>query len=43
MAAQILDVLRKENRHQKILDDVLRRLAGWLGNPGITGKDRHGD
>ena len=38
MAAQILDVLRKENRHQKILDDVLRRLAAWLAIPESQAK-----
>jgi len=38
MAAQILDVLRKEDRHQKILDDVLRRLAAWLAIPESQAK-----
>lgn len=38
LAAQILDVLRKENRHQKILDDVLRRLAAWLAIPESQAK-----
>jgi uncharacterized membrane-anchored protein YjiN (DUF445 family) len=33
LAAQILDFLRKENRHQKVLDDVLRRFAVWLDIP----------
>ncbi|MDD2338124.1 MAG: DUF445 domain-containing protein [Geobacteraceae bacterium] len=31
--AQVLDALRKEDRHQKVLDDVLRRLAVWLAIP----------
>jgi len=31
--AQVLDALRKEDRHQKVLDDVLRRLAAWLAIP----------
>ncbi len=31
--AQILDFLRKENRHQNVLDDVLRRFAAWLALP----------
>jgi len=31
--AQILDFLCKENRHQKVLDDVLRRFAAWLEIP----------
>jgi uncharacterized membrane-anchored protein YjiN (DUF445 family) len=38
MAAQILDVLRKEDRHQKILDDILRRLAAWLAIPESQAK-----
>lgn len=29
-AGQILDALRKDNRHQVVLDDLLRRCAGWL-------------
>lgn len=33
VVAQLLDVLRKENRHQKVLDDVLRRFAAWLEIP----------
>lgn len=27
----ILDTLRKDNRHQLVLDDLLQRLAAWLG------------
>ena len=27
----ILDTLRKDNRHQIVLDDLLNRFAGWLG------------
>jgi uncharacterized membrane-anchored protein YjiN (DUF445 family) len=38
MVAQILDILRKENRHQKVLDDVLRRFAAWLEIPESQGK-----
>ncbi|OGT98409.1 MAG: hypothetical protein A2X80_02150 [Geobacteraceae bacterium GWB2_52_12] len=30
-ASTILETLRKENRHQTVLDDVLNRFAGWLG------------
>ena len=30
-ASTILETLRKENRHQTVLDDVLSRFAGWLG------------
>ena len=26
----ILDALRKDNRHQTVLDDLLKRFAGWL-------------
>ena len=29
-AGTILDTLRKDNRHQIVLDDLLNRLAGWL-------------
>jgi uncharacterized membrane-anchored protein YjiN (DUF445 family) len=29
-AGAILDTLRKDNRHQIVLDDLLHRLAGWL-------------
>ena len=29
-AGTILDTLRKDNRHQAVLDDLLQRLAGWL-------------
>ncbi|HEX9079480.1 MAG TPA: DUF445 domain-containing protein, partial [Desulfuromonadaceae bacterium] len=28
--ASILETLRKENRHQAVLDDLLRRFAAWL-------------
>lgn len=37
-AAQILDFLRKENRHQNVLDDVLRRFAAWLALPESQSK-----
>jgi len=29
-AGTILDTLRKDNRHQIVLDDLLNRFAGWL-------------
>jgi len=29
-AGQILEALRKDNRHQVVLDDLLQRCAGWL-------------
>lgn len=32
-AGAILDVLRKDNRHQIVLDDLLQRLAAWLATP----------
>ena len=32
-AGAILDTLRKDNRHQVVLDDLLNRLAGWLATP----------
>ena len=32
-AGTILDTLRKDNRHQIVLDDLLNRLAGWLATP----------
>jgi uncharacterized membrane-anchored protein YjiN (DUF445 family) len=37
-AAQILDFLRKENRHQNVLDDVLQRFAAWLALPESQAK-----
>lgn len=30
--ASILDALRKENRHQVVLDDLLKRCAAWLAS-----------
>lgn len=36
--ARIIDFLRKENRHQGVLDEVLRRLAGWLELPESQNK-----
>lgn len=30
-AGEILQALRKDNRHQIVLDDLLNRLASWLG------------
>ncbi len=29
-AGQVLETLRKDNRHQTVLDDLLKRCAGWL-------------
>ncbi|EHP87351.1 protein of unknown function DUF445 [Geobacter metallireducens RCH3] len=29
-AGTVLDALRKDNRHQVVLDDLLQRCAGWL-------------
>jgi uncharacterized membrane-anchored protein YjiN (DUF445 family) len=37
-AGQILDFLRKDNRHQAVLDEILRRLAAWLAIPESQGK-----
>ena len=31
-AGVILDTLRKDNRHQIVLDDLLNRFAGWLSS-----------
>ncbi|MDA8429111.1 MAG: DUF445 domain-containing protein [Geobacteraceae bacterium] len=31
-AGQILDALRKDNRHQIVLDDLLQRAASWLAS-----------
>jgi len=31
-AGTILDTLRKDNRHQIVLDDLLNRFAGWLAS-----------
>jgi uncharacterized membrane-anchored protein YjiN (DUF445 family) len=31
-AGTILDALRKDNRHQIVLDDLLQRCAGWLAS-----------
>lgn len=31
-AGVILDTLRKDNRHQIVLDDLLKRFAGWLSS-----------
>jgi uncharacterized membrane-anchored protein YjiN (DUF445 family) len=30
-AGSLLDTLRRDNRHQRVLDDLLKRFAGWLG------------
>ncbi|QWV94573.1 DUF445 domain-containing protein [Geomonas oryzisoli] len=32
-AANVLESLRKESRHQVVLDELLRRLGGWLATP----------
>ena len=32
-AASILDTLRKDSRHQVVLDELLKRLAAWLSTP----------
>lgn len=32
-AGTLLDTLRNDNRHQKVLDEVLNRLAVWLATP----------
>ena len=32
-AGTIIDTLRKDNRHQIVLDDLLNRFAGWLATP----------
>jgi uncharacterized membrane-anchored protein YjiN (DUF445 family) len=37
-AGRILDFLRKDNRHQAVLDEVLKRLAAWLAIPESQGK-----
>ncbi len=37
-AGAILDKLRKDNRHQLVLDDLLRRFAGWLATAEAQAK-----
>jgi len=37
-AGTILDALRKDNRHQVVLDDLLRRCAGWLAGEEAQAK-----
>jgi uncharacterized membrane-anchored protein YjiN (DUF445 family) len=32
-AGQLLDFLRKDNRHQTVLDEVLKRFGAWLAIP----------
>jgi len=32
-AATLLDTLRKESRHQVVLDEMLKRLGAWLATP----------
>lgn len=34
----IIDILRKDNRHQSVLDELLRRLADWLDLPDSQDK-----
>ncbi len=37
-AGQILDFLRKDNRHQAVLDEILKRLTAWLAIPESQAK-----
>jgi uncharacterized membrane-anchored protein YjiN (DUF445 family) len=37
-AGAILDTLRKDNRHQIVLDDLLNRFAGWLATAEAQAK-----
>jgi uncharacterized membrane-anchored protein YjiN (DUF445 family) len=37
-AGQILDFLRRDNRHQAVLDEALKRLAAWLAIPESQAK-----
>ena len=37
-AGTVLDALRKDNRHQTVLDDLLRRFAGWLAGEEAQAK-----
>jgi len=37
-AGTILDALRKDNRHQVVLDDLLQRCAGWLAGDEAQAK-----
>src|SRR6185369_2418014 len=37
-AGTILDTLRKDNRHQIVLDELLNRLAGWLATDEAQAK-----
>jgi uncharacterized membrane-anchored protein YjiN (DUF445 family) len=37
-AGTLLDTLRKDNRHQIVLDDLLNRLAGWLATAEAQSK-----
>jgi len=32
-AGSLIEMLRKDNRHQAVLDELLRKLAGWLALP----------
>jgi uncharacterized membrane-anchored protein YjiN (DUF445 family) len=32
-AGTIIDTLKKDNRHQMVLDNLLQRFAGWLATP----------
>lgn len=37
-AGTLLDTLRKDNRHQLVLDDLLQRFAGWLATDEAQAK-----
>ncbi|UFS71144.1 DUF445 domain-containing protein [Geomonas sp. RF6] len=37
-AGALIDTLRKDNRHQAVLDDLLQRLGGWLATEEAQGK-----
>jgi uncharacterized membrane-anchored protein YjiN (DUF445 family) len=37
-AGLLLDFLKKDNRHQAVLDEMLKRLAGWLAIPESQAK-----
>jgi uncharacterized membrane-anchored protein YjiN (DUF445 family) len=37
-AGSILDTLRKDNRHQAVLEDLLHRCAGWLASEEAQSK-----
>ncbi len=37
-AGQLLDFLRKDNRHQSVLDEILKKVAEWTEIPESQGK-----